>query len=250
MGASPHNLEDEAESQKKSHHPGDPGGVFCKIHRKVPEVPTFVSERSLPRTFPRICRLSSKAEQGWQVVGVVWLGLSPSVSFHHRDYDVYLNQPGTVFLTSTIWNFKIYILSPRKKTINKNPQQQNKYFGDSLSVLFEIEPTPKKELHQETADQPGSSTFTQLHVTRQSNAFAPPPAPPGGWQGLRRPAAVASGASKTAVKVGEIRKLGSFFVPGDLGGFKCSKKNRLNILLGQLLVNYMISFRWIETSKL
>jgi len=88
---------------------------------------------------------------------------------------------------------------------------------------------PQKKIHQETADRPGSSTFTQLHVTRQSNAFAPPPAPPGGWQGLRRPAAVASGASgKTAVKVGEIRKLGEFFFPakcGDLfGGFKCSTK--------------------------
>lgn len=170
MGASPHNLEDEAESQKKSHHPGDPGGVFCKIHRKVPEVPTFVSERSLPRTFPRICRLSSKAEQGWQVVGVVWLGLSPSVSFHHRDYDVYLNQPGTVFLTSTIWNFKIYILSPRKKPSTKIPNNKTNILGIPYRCFLKLNQPPKKNF----TEKPLTSQAPRLSPSSTSHGKATP----------------------------------------------------------------------------
>ena len=86
-------------------------------------------------------------------------------------------------------------------------------WGIPYKGAFKIEPTQKRNNphHSPLDGPPGSSTFTQLHVTRQSTAFALPAAPPGGWQGLRRPAAAASGASgKTAVKAWEIRKVGSF----------------------------------------
>ena len=123
---------------------------------------------------------------------------------------------GYSILTSTLWNFKIYILC-LKKGNQQFPQQQKKIIGiPYYRRLFSWTNPKKKTSPRKTADRlPGSSTFTQLHVTRLCrNAFAPPLAPPGGWQGLRRPAAVAGpGASgKTAVKVGEIRKVwGVFF---------------------------------------
>lgn len=166
---------------------------------------------------------------------------------------------GYSILTSTIWNFKIYILSPRKKTIKKFPQQQKaNILGFLIIGAFLVEPTSKKNFTKKPLT---GARLLDFHPAPRHTALPQRLRTAFSAAGRLAGLAAAGGGGGTRCQWqdggeggGDSKGLGVFLFlqsVGDLyGGFKCSTKNRLNILFGRLLVNYMISFRWIETSKL